>query len=176
MDLGSGLVVNVQQETDYPSSGKVLLKVDPSQPAEFSLHLRIPRWCQGAKVAVNGQPVEGPVRSGTYCSISRKWLSGARVELDMPMPLRFVRGRHPLFAPAAGRARDVGPRGSDPLHARRPWLARLSPPGCQLWQSDDQGGHRMVFRWNAKADTHEPTAELPDPAVGPVSGFPPPWR
>jgi len=93
VDLGGGLVVNVQQQTDYPSSGKVLLKVDPCQPAEFSLHLRIPRWCRGAKITVNGQPVEGPVRGGTYCVISRKWLSGDRAELDMPVPLRFVRGR-----------------------------------------------------------------------------------
>ena len=46
VDLGGGLSVTVQQETDYPSSGRVLLKVDPSQPAEFSLRLRIPRWCQ----------------------------------------------------------------------------------------------------------------------------------
>ncbi len=35
---------------------------------------------------------------------------------------------------------------------------------ASLWEADAQGGHRMVFRWNAKADTHEPTAELPDPA------------
>ena len=93
VELGSGLVVNVQQQTDYPSSGRVLLKVDPSQPAEFSLRLRIPRWCQGAKITVNGQPVQKPVRSGTHSAISRKWQAGDRVELEMPMALRFVRGR-----------------------------------------------------------------------------------
>ena len=93
VDLGSGLSVNIRQETDYPSSGKVLLKVDPSQPAEFSLRLRIPRWCQSSQIAVNGQPVQEPVHTGTYCAISRKWQAGDRVELHMPMPLRFVRGR-----------------------------------------------------------------------------------
>ena len=55
--------------------------------------LRIPRWCQGAKITVNGEPVQEPVRVGTYCAISRKWQAGDRVELHMPMPLRFVRGR-----------------------------------------------------------------------------------
>jgi DUF1680 family protein len=93
MDFGGGLSVTVQQETDYPSSGRVLLKVDPSQPAELSLRLRIPRWCQGARITVNAQPVQEPVRTGTYYAISRKWQAGDRVELDMPMPLRFVRGR-----------------------------------------------------------------------------------
>jgi hypothetical protein len=93
VDLGGGISVTVQQETDYPSSGRVLLKVDPRQPAEFSLRLRIPRWCQGAKIVVNGQPLQKPVRSGTYCGISRNWRAGDRVDLDLPMPLRFVRGR-----------------------------------------------------------------------------------
>jgi DUF1680 family protein len=93
VDLGSRVSVRVQQTTDYPSSGKVHLKVDLSQPAEFSLRLRIPRWCQKARITLGGQPVEGPVRSGMYHAITRKWQSGDRVELEMPMPIRFVRGR-----------------------------------------------------------------------------------
>ncbi len=93
VDLGGGLSVKIQQQTDYPSSGKVLLKVDPSPSAEFSIRLRVPRWCQEAKIAVNGQPLTEPARSGTYRVVSRKWLSGDRVEMDMPMPLRLVRGR-----------------------------------------------------------------------------------
>lgn len=43
MDLDKGLSVGVEQQTNYPSSGRVLLKIDPSQPAEFALRLRIPR-------------------------------------------------------------------------------------------------------------------------------------
>jgi energy-coupling factor transporter ATP-binding protein EcfA2 len=35
---------------------------------------------------------------------------------------------------------------------------------ASLWEADAQGGHRMFFRWNAKADTHVPTTEPPDPA------------
>ena len=33
-----------------------------------------------------------------------------------------------------------------------------------FWEADGQGGHRMVFRWDAKADTYEQTEELRDPA------------
>jgi energy-coupling factor transporter ATP-binding protein EcfA2 len=32
-----------------------------------------------------------------------------------------------------------------------------------FWEADGQGGHRLVFRWNVKADTYEPTTELHDP-------------
>ena len=35
---------------------------------------------------------------------------------------------------------------------------------ASFWEADGHGGHRKVFRWNAKADRYEPTAELHDPA------------
>jgi DUF1680 family protein len=98
VDLGNGLSVPVQQQTDYPSSGKLLLKVDPSQPADLSLRLRIPRWCRAAKVAVNGQPIDALAGGGTWCTIARKWQPSDGVELEMPMPLRFVRGRQARVA------------------------------------------------------------------------------
>jgi hypothetical protein len=34
---------------------------------------------------------------------------------------------------------------------------------ASFWEADGLGGHRMAFRWNAKADAYERTAELPDP-------------
>jgi hypothetical protein len=35
---------------------------------------------------------------------------------------------------------------------------------ASLWESDGQGGHRMVFRWNRGTDTFEHTGELREPA------------
>jgi hypothetical protein len=34
---------------------------------------------------------------------------------------------------------------------------------ADFWQSDGEGGHRRLFRWNAVADAFEATAGLPDP-------------
>src|ERR1035438_5165646 len=56
--LDEGLSIAVQQETNYPSSGNVVIRVDPSHPASFPLKLRIPRWCHTATVSVNNKPVE----------------------------------------------------------------------------------------------------------------------
>ena len=43
---------------------------------------------------------------------------------------------------------------------------------ASFWEADGQGMHRMIFRWNTKADTYEPAAELPDPAgLGRYQGF-----
>jgi DUF1680 family protein len=42
MELGERLSLTVRQETDYPSSGDILLRLDPSRPAAFPVLLRIP--------------------------------------------------------------------------------------------------------------------------------------
>ena len=91
--LGKELELKVRQQTDYPSSGKVVLWLEPSRPARFPLKLRIPAWCKEATVSVNGQKVERPVEGGTFFVFNRTWKPGDRVELDMPMPWRLVRGR-----------------------------------------------------------------------------------
>ena len=92
LDLGDGVSLAVGQETDYPNSGNVTIQLDPSRPAEFPLLLRIPRWCSGATVRVNGKGVEKAVPSGSYFSVERVWKSGDRVQLEMPMPWRLVKG------------------------------------------------------------------------------------
>jgi DUF1680 family protein len=100
LDDASNAVV-IRQETDYPASGRVVITVDPTQPAEFPLRLRIPRWCRAATVAVNDDSAVAaePATDGFF-AISRMWQAGDRVTLEMPMPWRLVKGR----VAQAGRA------------------------------------------------------------------------
>ena len=91
--LANDLSVRLQQETNYPNSGKVVIKVEPSRSAEFPVKLRIPRWCPSAAVSVNGQPVGSPAKPGDWYSIQRLWKAGDVVTLEMPMNTRLVRGR-----------------------------------------------------------------------------------
>lgn len=91
--LADGLSVKLRQETGYPSSGKVTIHVSPSRPARFPLRLRIPRWCGGATVTVNRRAVDKVVKGGRFYVLDRPWRAGHRVELDMLMPWRLLRGR-----------------------------------------------------------------------------------
>ena len=91
--LAGSLTVTITQETDYPTSGDILLRVEPSQPRRFPLRLRVPRWCGAATVVVNGKPVGGRVTPGSFFTIDRKWQSGDRVALTLPMKARLVKGR-----------------------------------------------------------------------------------
>ena len=93
VDMG-GVAVAIRQETDYPTSGRVLVHVDPARPAEFSVRLRIPRWCADATVRVNDEPpVAARPREDGFHVIARRWQEGDRIALDLPMRWRFVKGR-----------------------------------------------------------------------------------
>ncbi len=91
--LADGTDVVVRQETNYPSSGKVTLHVEPATKKAFTLRLRIPSWCLEAKVAINGKAMKGLAKPGALHAIDRSWAKGDKVTLDMPMPIRLIRGR-----------------------------------------------------------------------------------
>lgn len=90
--LEGGSRVRIRQETDYPSSGRILLHMDPASPARFSVQLRIPAWCDAPMVRVNGKPLD-VASSKTVAVIDRTWAAGDRIELDFSMPWRQIRGR-----------------------------------------------------------------------------------
>jgi DUF1680 family protein len=93
VDMAGGVSLKLRQETDYPTSGHVVLHLDPSQPAQFSLRLRIPRWCKKAAVAINGQPWGKPIASGEFLTLDRRWTAGDQVTLELPMTWRLALGR-----------------------------------------------------------------------------------
>jgi uncharacterized protein len=94
IDLTPQLSVKVRQETDYPSSGNVKIYVDPNKAGRFTIRFRIPRWVEGkTSIKINNNLVARKVRHGTYQAISRMWHPGDVLELELPMPVRLVRGR-----------------------------------------------------------------------------------
>jgi len=93
LKIKDGLSVRLRQETDYPSSGRVRVRLDPTRAARFSLQMRIPSWCADAKVVVNGQPVQRIAGAGAFLAVEREWKEGDTVDLAMAMPWRLVKGR-----------------------------------------------------------------------------------
>ncbi|MCC6422111.1 MAG: glycoside hydrolase family 127 protein [Phycisphaerales bacterium] len=87
--LDEGIDLKLSMESDYPRSGDILLRVDPSRAARFVLRLRIPAWCESARVQVNGRPIE-KVIAGTYLSIDRTWEPNDRIEISLGMNPRLL--------------------------------------------------------------------------------------
>ncbi len=104
VELDKGLSVGLSQATDYPNSGHVVFRVQPSREAVFAIRLRIPRWCSEATVRINdGNPVAVPSGTNHY-EVRRKWKTGDTMILEMPMAWRFIKG-HQLQEGKAALAR-----------------------------------------------------------------------
>jgi hypothetical protein len=86
--MESGGSVTLSQETDYPRSGRVRIRVEPSQRGAFALRLRIPHWSARTEAKVNGEPAPG-VAPGRYLALSREWKSGDTIELSLDLSPRF---------------------------------------------------------------------------------------
>lgn len=88
-----GTRLRIRQETDYPSSGAVLIHLSPERPAKFPLRLRIPGWVERAKVTVSGASLGQAAARGSFLEINREWRAGDTVTLELPMRFRLIKGR-----------------------------------------------------------------------------------
>ena len=99
----NGRRVVLTQRTAYPWRDTVRLSVEPEAPVKFTLALRIPGWCRGARLKVNGRTVGvRPLLRKGYVRIKRVWSKGDRAELTLPMPVERVRA-HPKVRANVGR-------------------------------------------------------------------------
>jgi DUF1680 family protein len=86
-DRPSG-AVELVQETDYPATDNIRLKVRRSGNGKFALKVRIPAWTENASLKVNGKSQS--VRPGQLAEIKRNWKDGDTVDLIIPQPLRVL--------------------------------------------------------------------------------------
>ena len=97
---GIGDVV-FEQKTSYPWDGNVTLiltKIAKSKNAgksaniknEMTLNMRVPEWCDGAELRVNGETIEGDFKANSYAGVKRVWEKGDKVEFVMPMRARLM--------------------------------------------------------------------------------------
>jgi uncharacterized protein len=105
----NGRKVTLNVETDYPWDGKVVLKPQVDQTPKFDLRLRIPGWCHGATVAVNGENVSEPTTDRGYIVVGREWKGGGVVELNLPMPVQRIAANPNVQADAGRLAIQRGP-------------------------------------------------------------------
>ncbi|MCD9021132.1 glycoside hydrolase family 127 protein [Cohnella silvisoli] len=87
----AGRSVQLSQQTNYPWDETIELAVSPDRPGEFTVAVRIPGWCEGASVHVNGQAVsvEATLHKG-YFAIKREWKAGDIVRIVLPMPVERI--------------------------------------------------------------------------------------
>jgi DUF1680 family protein len=87
----AGDQVTIRAQTDYPFEGQIEMSVVSDGAVAFPLYLRVPCWCAGLQVAVNGRSLEHDAGPGTYLRIERTWAAGDSLIIDMPMQIALTR-------------------------------------------------------------------------------------
>jgi DUF1680 family protein len=104
-DLPTGGSVALRMASAYPWDGQVRLKIESATASNntglWMLGLRVPGWCAGASVRVNGQPIATTTGTDGYLRIARAWAAGDVVDLDLPMPARLTEA-HPWIESTRG--------------------------------------------------------------------------
>ncbi|WP_256761853.1 glycoside hydrolase family 127 protein [Cohnella sp. WQ 127256] len=98
-----GQPIHFTQQSNFPWDGDVLFKYEGEQIAHFTMALRIPNWCPGASVLINGHSISlEPTIVNGYAHIARTWQPGDVIELSLPMPVTRMRA-HPSVRETVGK-------------------------------------------------------------------------
>jgi hypothetical protein len=101
--VADGIAVEIIEETEYPFSDKVRLRINPSRPAQFPIYFRIPKWSPGAVISLGGGALDRNPDGGTLHKLERLWKPGDIVELDFRFKVRTeARPRNNAIAVAWG--------------------------------------------------------------------------
>ena len=88
--LKDGSALRWTQETNYPWSGKIRIKIEQAPAHIFSIHFRIPEWCKKGSIVINGKLAISSLQSGTYQKLARSFKKGDVIELDLHMPVTLL--------------------------------------------------------------------------------------
>ncbi|HKS98572.1 MAG TPA: beta-L-arabinofuranosidase domain-containing protein [Rugosimonospora sp.] len=102
-------VAALSMATRYPLDGTVEVTVTRTRTGPWDLELRVPDWCRGATVTVNGEPVPAPRTGSGYLRLSRAWREGDVVVFTMPMPVRLTVAHPSVDALRGAVAIERGP-------------------------------------------------------------------
>lgn len=99
-------IVKIEQETQYPWNGEVLMRINPSAKARFTLKVRVPGWVRNQvlpsdlysyldspknkfSISMNGKELNYSMDKG-YAVITRLWKPGESMKISFPMNIRRV--------------------------------------------------------------------------------------
>ena len=122
----AGKKVDLEQQTQYPWDGDILLKVKKNSAGQFAMKLRIPGWVKGEvvpsnlyeftdnkrlgyKITVNGKKALGQLTSDGYLTIDRNWKKGDVVQIHFDMQPRTVRANRKVEADKGMVSIERGP-------------------------------------------------------------------
>ncbi len=151
-----GSPLQVTQTTGYPWNGEVRLRMDPPEPRQFEIALRLPGWSRGEavpsdlyrfagnsadhpRVLVNGAEETWREENG-FAVLARRWQPGDEIRLLLPMDIHLVRAH-----PAVEADRDLLALQRGPLVYCAEWADN---PGRSLGELAVGKSSRLGYRFD----------------------------
>jgi uncharacterized protein len=117
--------IRIEQQTDYPWQGQVIIKIDPEKDERFTLKLRLPGWTQNevlpgdlysytdsvdskVLITINGIEIKYNTQKG-YAAITRMWKRGEKIAVNFPMNIRRVISNEKVKENVNSTALEYGP-------------------------------------------------------------------
>ena len=87
LKVADGTLVEFVEETDYPFNEDIHFTYKNKGPqVSFPFHLRIPGWCKGGVISINGEKLR-EVKGGQVVKVDRTWKDGDKITLTLPMEI-----------------------------------------------------------------------------------------
>jgi uncharacterized protein len=81
---------SLDQQTHYPNSPEVSIRVGAERPEKFTIYLRVPSWAGNkTSIAINGKSFPLPLHNGSFAAVEREWKDGDQIEYTIDMPFRL---------------------------------------------------------------------------------------
>jgi len=139
--VGTDATVTIKEDTDYPFDENIRFTIATEGKARFPLYVRIPRWCRGAVLSVNGKGLDARPDPLSFVRIDRYWSDGDRVDLCLPMTIDLTRWEKCGGCISVSR----GPL-SYSLQINERWEKFL---GDEAWQKHERGDRKSSTDWPA---------------------------
>jgi DUF1680 family protein len=85
--LADGSAIKLDQQTNYPWDGKIMITVKEAPSTQVAIHFRIPGWCKGSRLKINGVTPKAILKKNGYMICSYPWKAGDKIELELEMPV-----------------------------------------------------------------------------------------
>lgn len=85
--VGNGGEVRVESRGHYPFDETISFIVHSQNKIRFPFYLRVPQWCNNARLKINGVAEPQRFTPGSYIKINRTWSDRDKIELTLPMQI-----------------------------------------------------------------------------------------
>jgi DUF1680 family protein len=88
--LHDGRTLKLEQTTNYPWDGKIMVTIKEATAQPVNIYLRIPGWCKGYSLKINNYFPKVKNMDNGYVITGRQWNAGDKIELNLEMPVTLL--------------------------------------------------------------------------------------